>query len=827
VLNGLPTQLKHLNTKHPNTKPRRSMLRNYVKIALRTLWKQKGITAINVLGLAAGMAVCLLVGLLVWDQVTHDDFHPGADRLYRVTMTQHQSTERFATSPAGLAPVLRTEVTGIEAATRLRRSSENVVLDNQGYEAQSLYADSSFFDVFGFDLQAGNEQEALTAPYTAVITQDLARTLYGKADPMGKTVRLPSLGAFTVVGVLNRDEYRSHLAFDVLYSFATLQQERAQDLARDWERGFTYYTYLRLAAGRTPESIASTLRQIEEQYLPDPESVEGTPPGQFGLQAVSALPLSSPLMNELKGGGMLPATVGYFLAALALLVLLAAGFNYVNLSTARSLTRAREVGVRKTMGAHRQQVMGQFVAEAVVVSLGALGLALLLMQVLVPGFNQLSVVQDVGARIDVSPGGGFYAGAVGFALLVGTVAGLYPAWHLSKFQPARVLKASVQRETPGFFWMTPRRGLVVLQFAVAIIVIVTTALVYQQAQHMARTETTFRTEHLIQVQLQEAAFGPFQEEARQIPGVNRVAGAQSVPLSGSLYSASLQSDRIPEPLDDALYYAADYEFVEALAFPFVAQGEWSEAQFESGQTVVFNETAVRELGFASPQQALGQSLTLEHDTTRSVRVAGVVEDFQFHFLEDKSTKPAILHYNPSDFQVALAQVVPGQEDAALGALRDTWGRFDDTNPPAIRPYHDVVRERFVAPVADAAGILGLVAGLSVLISCLGLLGIATYTVQTRTREIGIRKALGATVPSIVGLLSADFLWLIGAAVVVGLPVAWGLNHLWLQNLAYRIEIGVWTFGLSAAAMTGLALLAIGLQTIRAAQTDPAVTLRDE
>jgi putative ABC transport system permease protein len=445
----------------------------------------------------------------------------------------------------------------------------------------------------------------------------------------------------------------------------------------------------------------------------------------------------------------------------------------------------------------------------------------------VPAFNQLSVVQEFGAPIDVSPGLEFYAGAVGFALVVGTLAGLYPAWHLSKFQPARVLKASAQRETPGFSWMTPRKVLVVLQFAVAMVGIVTTALVYQQAQYMARTDTTFRTENLIRVQLQEASFGPFQNQAQQISGVKRVAGARDVPLSGTLHMATLQSDRGPKPLDDALYYAADYEFVEALAFPFVAQGEWSEARFESGQTVILNETAVRKLGFASPQEALGQSLTLEPDTTRSVRVAGVVEDFQFHFLEDKSAKPAVLHYNPSSFQVALAQVVPGQEDAVLGALEDAWGRLDDTNPPAIRPYHDVVRKRFVAPVADASGILGLVAGLSVLISCLGLLGIATYTVQTRTREIGIRKALGATVSSVVGLLSRDFLLLIGAAVAVGLPVAWGLNRLWLQNLAYRIEVGAWTFVLSAAAMIALAFLAVGSQTVRAARTDPATTLRDE
>ncbi len=803
------------------------MLRNYLKIALRTLWKQKGITAINVLGLAAGLAVSLLVGLLVWDQVTHDDFHPGADRLYRVTTSQHQNTSRLATSPAGLAPVLRNEVTGVEAATRLRRSSENVVLNNQGYEARALYADSSFFDVFGFDLQAGNEADVLTAPYTAVITQDLARTLYGDADPVGKTFRLPGMGTFAVTGVMNRDAYRSHLAFDVLYSFATLQKEQAEDITDSWQRGLSYYTYLRLEEGHTPDHLASPLQQIEEQYVPSPESVEGPPPGQFGLRAVSALPLSSPLMNEFRNGGMLPASVGYFLVALALLVLLAAGFNYVNLSMARSLTRAREVGVRKTVGAHRQQVIGQFVAEAVVVSLMALGLALLLLQVLVPGFNQLSVVQEVGAHIDVTPGFSFYGGAVGFALLTGVLAGLYPAWHLSKFQPARVLKASAQRETPGFSWMTPRKALVVLQFTVAVVVIVTTALVYRQAQHMARTDTTFRTEGLIQVQLQEAAFGPFQQEARKIPGVKRVAGARNLPLSGSFYSSSLQSDRVPEPLDNVLYYAAGYAFVEALDFPFVAQGEWSEARFERGTTVVLNETAVRELGFESSQQALGQPLTLNRDTARRVRVAGVVKDFQFHFLKEKSARPAVLHYNPADFRIALAQVAPGQEEAALDELRGVWSRFDATNPPEIRSYQDLVRERFVAPVSDAANILGLVAGLAVLISCLGLLGIATYTVQTRTREIGIRKALGATVPSIVRLLSRDFLWLIGSAVVVGLPLAWVLNRLWLQNLAYRIDLGVWPFVLSAAGLFALALLAIGSQTVRAARTDPARTLRDE
>ena len=800
------------------------MLRNYVTIALRTLRKQKGITAINVLGLAAGMAVCLLVALLVWDQVTHDTFHPGADRLYRATTIQEGAPQTpFATSPADLAPVLRDGVTGVEGATRMRETEGSIVVRNQGYENRGLYADTAFFDVFGFDLISGNETEALAEPYTAVVTGSMAERLYGAADPVGQTFRLAGEETVRVTGVIDRSDYRSHLDFDVLLSFATLEQTRPDDIAQDWEQATAYYTYLRLAPGTTPGDLAPSLRRIEEQYIPDDE--DQNDPARFELQAITSIPLSAPLANEIATG-MLPGVVGTFLAALALLVLLAAGFNYVNLSTARSLTRAREVGVRKTVGAHRQQVVGQFLAEAVVVALLAFAVAILLLQGLVPAYNQLSIHQQLAAQIDVTPGPALYGVFAIFALLVGAVAGLYPAWHLSKFQPARVLKASAQQDTPGFSWMTPRKVLIVLQFAVALIVIVTTTLVYRQAQHLARADTNFQTDGLVQVELQDAAYAPFQQQARQLAGVERVGAANNLPLSGSMSSTRIQSDRTPEPMDDALYYAVDYEAMEALAFPFVATDNRSEAQFESGQTVVLNETAVQDLGFASPQEALGQPVTLGSDPARTVRITGVVEDFQYFFLEQK-TRPIVLHYNPSDFQVALAQVAPGQEQAPLEELTATWRQLDATNPPNVRRYREVYSERFAAPLADASFVLGLVAGLAVLISCLGLLGIATYTVQTRLREIGIRKALGASVPGILRLLSKDFAGLIAVAIVAGLPVAWWINRLWLQAVAFRIDLGAWTFVLCAAGMLALALLAIGPQTVRAARLHPATTLRSE
>jgi putative ABC transport system permease protein len=799
------------------------MLRNHLKIALRTLWTQKGITAINVLGLAAGMAVCLLVGLLFWDQLTHDDFHPGADRIYRVT-TEMKEARSWATTPLGLAPALRAQVAGVEAATRLWRTRQNLMLENQAYRTRGYYAAASFFEVFGFELVAGNEETALSTPYSAVLTEELARRLYGESDPLGKTFRLTDstrAGPFTVTGVLDREAYRSHLAFDVLYSLPSLP-------AKARTRQGTSYTYVGLGEGQTPSTVAPALRKVGRQHLPPDSTLPGrTSPTGFGLQAVSDVPLSTTRLVNDNAEGTMPPTPAYFLAGLALLVLLAAGFNYVNLSTARSLTRGREVGVRKTMGAYRGQLIGQFVVEAAVVALLAFALAAVFLQGLVPAFNGLSVVREAGIEIKMAPGLPFYGAFLLFAGLVGIVAGLYPAWHLSRFQPAFVLKAGARGEPGGGSWRSPRTVLIVLQFATAIVVIVTATLLYRQTTYMsAAEEAGIRTEHLVHVNLRDVPYGPFQQEVRQIPGVERVGGANRVPLGGvRTAGVSVQSDSTSEAVPSR-YYAADYEFVGAISPSFLATGDWSEGRFETGQAAVLNETAVRRLGYESPRAVLGQLLTLSRfGTTWSVRVVGVVQDFYLQFSEG-SNHPLVFHYNPSEFGVAVASVVPGREQAVLSALGETWTQFDSGHPVQAHLYRDLIREEF-SFLTDIGGVLAFIAGLAVLISCLGLLGIATYTVQTRTREIGIRKALGATVSSIVGLLSKDVLGLVGVAVAVGLPVAWWVNQWWLESFAYRIDPGGWTFVLSAAALVGLALLAVAPQTLRAARIDPARTLRDE
>ena len=799
------------------------MIRSYLVVSLRTLWKHRSVTAINVLGLAAGMAVCLLVGLLIWDQTTHDDFHPGADRMYRITTERQNNSAPFAASPAGLAPILRQEVAGVEAATRLRRTNATFVHAEQGHSANALYAEAQFFDVFGFELAAGRSTEALNAPYTAVITADLAQRVYNTTDVVGNTFR--SNGAlFTITGVIDRAAYRSHLDFDVLYAFATLQQTRSDELASDWDRGYAYYTYVRLAPGTPPAALDRPLRAIEAQHLPPP-TAGGTVPLGFQLQAVADLPFSEILPNEIAQG-MLPASAGYFFVALALLVLLAAGFNYVNLSTARSLTRAREVGVRKAVGASQGQVIGQFLAEAILVALLALGGAVIALQGLVPLFNQLSVVAQLDAQIDVVPGLMLYGAFVLFALAVGLGAGFYPAWYLSRFQPARVAEARGGPGAPKSAWLAPRKVLIVLQFAVALVVMGTTVLVYQQAQHLSGTQPGIETENRIHIDLQEASARPFQQQARRVPGVVQVGLANTVPLSGTTWNATLQRAEARDSVS-AIYYATDFAFIDAVGVNLQATDGWSASAFESGQAVLINAGAATALGFDTPTDALGAPITVTPDNERSVRVAGIIQNFHTRY-SDAASEPAVFHYNPARFQVALAQLVANPPAPPMEALAAAWGQFDKANPPSLRAYDELTRARTGAnALSEVSEILALVAGMALLISCLGLLGIALYTVQTRVQEIGIRKALGASVASIVGELARDFLLLIGVAVGVGLPLAWWINTLWLSSFAYRIEMGWAPLTLSAAALLALALLAIGPQTLRAARLDPAITLRDE
>ena len=804
------------------------MLRNYLRIALRTLWKQRGTTAINVLGLAAGMAVCLLVGLLLWDQATHDDFHPGADRIYRVTTLMADDNVPMPSSPAPLAPALRTEVAGVETATRMRFFEHTLVRDNASYNASGLYAEPSFFELFGFELEAGNAKQALARPHTVVVTRRLAQRLYGDADPMGQTFRLQGGQPVTVTGVIDRAAYRSHLPFEVLVSFATLRQTRPSALTSWYRSLYSTSVYLRAGENQALASIEASLEALRRQHLVQPDGAENSglqrlvQVGRLQLEALSAVPFSN--AGAEVEHGTLPWTVALIPAGLALLVLLAAIFNYVNLSTARSLARGREVGVRKTMGAHQWQVMGQFMAEAVIVSLVALGLSVVLLQGLVPLFNQLAVVHKAGIDINIEPGLRFYGMAVLFAMGIGGLAGLYPAWRLSSFRPAQVLKTGAQTQAPGSQWMTPRKAMIGLQFLMAFVVIVTGTVLYRQFQHMKGGEYPFQVDQVVRIELQESAYEPFQQQARRQAGVQQVGATSGIPIVDQGAGCQVGSSFIQEPVWIQCFFM-DYEATQLLDLPVIMEEGFTEARFERGRAVLVTAAGARHFGFSSPQQALGQPVTLEGrpGEQQQVRIVGIVRNVATYAEPEGRI---LFRYAPERFDLALARVVPGRDSTALTQLQSTWehGATDPFVGTFLRTH---VGEQFADALAEFGGVMGLLAILAVFISCLGLLGIVAYTVQTRTREIGIRKALGATVSSVVSLLSRDLLLLVGAAVLVGMPVAWIINREILRNFPYAIDFGLVPLVLTAALLMGVAFVAIAPPTFRAARTDPAKTLRME
>ena len=810
------------------------MLRNYLVVAWRNLWKSRGFSVINILGLAVGMAGCLLILMLIQDQDRRDEHHPHTERIYRVTSTSPR-LGRYATSPGPLGPALERSAPGVQEVVRMQQGSFRLLRERESFSVEGLYAEASFLTVFDFPLTVGNPKTALADPYSIVLSQGAARRVFGHADPLGKTVTVETdpysesseeVGVFTVTGVLAETDTPSHLTAEVYLSFSTLTSALTSNEApNDWAKSsfFGYYTYVLLAEKARPADVETQLNRIAKPYSSG-DDLSYT----LGLQPLTDIHLGPMLGNEMPRSGILAAPPVYFLSGLAFLILLAAGFNYANLSVARSLTRAREIGVRKTVGAGRGQVAVQFLAESVLVALIALLVALVLLQGLTPAFNSLQAANLFQTTIALEPleHPGVFLLFVAFAVGVGLVAGAYPALYLARFDPASVLKGTnAGRRSSG---LTLRKGLTVLQLGMALCFIISAVLLYRQAHYIKHVDYGFDSERLIYVNLQDAPPQAFKQQAKQLSGVESVSVTSKVPVihvgrmdGGTLHRAGERTDSTKRGLAVSAYWiGADY--LENMSLKMVAAEEQLEFAFTNRQAGIINEKAAHELGFASPAQAVGEVVTYGgHD----VRVVGVVEDYAY-LSPNRQLHPLLLRHDPERLQYALVRARPGDMASTLSGLRDLWPQFDAAHPLDYGIYEEAL-ERMTAPMVEGTKLIGLAAFLAVFIACLGLLGIASYNVRTRTQEIGIRKALGASVRDVTWLLSKEYLGLVIGAGVLALPLAYWINRQWLTSYSYRIDIGWVTPVLCMIALLALALAVVGSQTMRAALTNPAHSLRAE
>ncbi len=799
------------------------MLKNYFMTTLRTVTKYKGFLVINVLGLALSTAVCLVIILFIRSEKSYDQFHENKDRIYRVnsTVTYESSIDHLAASPAPLAGMLRQDYPFVEEAVSLRQLNTTAVYQDKRLAIRGIFAEPSLFSVFSFELTAGNPQKALNEPLTIVLSEETAKRFFGDLDPIGKSLLLDGIVPVAVTGVFKKPAGKSHLDrnFEAVASFSTLKASNKPEFyLNDWKKGVgQYYTYVLLQSGISSDELEKALSEIVQKYYPDVE----TETYAFFLQALTNIRFGPDLSNKIER--QIPAVLISILAVLALILVLTASFNYMNLSVARSLKRAKEIGIRKVSGAYRGQIIFQFLAEGVLVSWLALGIALLFLETwLIPAFNSLHITKNY---LEASISSQFWSEPVSyvifisFSTLVGLLAGLYPAIVLSSYRPSVVLKGT--SSIKGFLGAKLRKSLIIAQFALSIIFIITTLVVNKQSQYMLAADYGFDKEHVVNLALQGTSYSTLRAELLTDSRIEGVSAVSIIPGTGDREMERFLTRNLEKPLWIGRL-AIDDNFIENLDIPVIAGRSFSRGFVAKSSEIILNESAVEALALGTPNEAIGQSATIREN--QAVSIIGVIKDF--YLMKLGRTEPLALFYDESNVNFANIRIAGGDIPGALAFIEEAWKKVDSKQPVRYRFFDEQLAAVFVE-FKDYIGLIGLGSGFIIFIACLGLLGIATFNAETRVKEVGVRKVLGASVQNILVLLSKDFFKLILISAVIASPIAWYLNDQMLRNFSYRIEVGFGVAIIGIAITFVLAITVIAFQAIKAAFANPVDSLRYE
>lgn len=795
------------------------MLKNYLTIALRNLRKQKGYTFINIFGLAVGLACCLLISLYVQHERSYDRYHEKADRIYRLTTELGFSgtSAHFASASPVMAEVMRAEFPEVEQSVRVINGSKMVrVGDTQFKESRFYHADSTVFDVFSYTFIAGNAQTALDRPHTVVLTHSTAQKYFGDTDPLGKTLQVGDATEYTVTGVIEDLPTPSHFQFDFLASMSSVSKAKNSN----WLGNLDFKTYLVLRPDASTEALEAKFPALLEQNV-------GATLNRLGalfrleLQPLTAIHLHSNLDYELEPNGNVSYV--YIFSAVALFILLIACINFMNLATARSADRAKEIGMRKVLGAYRVQLIRQFLVEALLLAALAFGLALVLVWLVLPTFNQI-----VGRSLDFAGKGALLVGFAGITGIVGLLAGSYPALFLAGFQPVVVLKGKFRTGMTG---AVLRKGLVVTQFAISIMLIIGTLVVLQQLNYARSQQLGFDKDQVVVLPLYQAGAAMaqtdvFKAEVQRHPGVVHATAANNFP-GGLIY------DQVYYPegkgLDESIHlwiYSVDFDYLQTLGMKLVAGRDFSPEQRLDSSSVILNETAMQLLGW----DTIEDKRFVEFETNdldgnrRMLSVIGTVEDFHFEsFRHD--IRPLAIRVHPGHPRHLLVRMRAGQSQEVLVFLQEKWEAA--TTAPFEYTFLDQQFDQLYRADEDLGRIFGYFAGLAIFIASLGLFGLTTFSVEQRTKEVGVRKVLGASVTNIVTLLSKDFLWLVALSTLIAIPVAYFAMNRWLESFAYRIMIGPSVLLLAVGIALLIALVTVSFQAVKAALADPVKSLRYE
>ncbi|GAA3514260.1 ABC transporter permease [Aquimarina addita] len=795
------------------------MFKNYIKIALRNLWRRRGFSLINIIGLAIGMTAGFLILLYVNFERSYDQFHTKKDRIYRIVSDIKTPSDSFDTSLAAwaVAPTLEKQFPEVEAAVRIMNVSMLVRKDDIKFKETTTFAvDSAFFRVFDFKLIQGDPKTVVKSPFSIVLSETAAKKYFGDQNPIGKSLKIMEEGHIaTVTGVMEDMPENSHINADIIFSLTTYTQvlEKDSDLDNAWGN-YDPASYILVNENTNPDLLQAKFPDFLEKNSGD----EMREYKMFVTLFIE--PFKDVYLYSTRGGnGSGSITNIYIFSIIAIFILLIASINFINLTTARSVERAKEVGIRKVVGAEKQQLAVQFIGESIIICLIAFLVSILLTTLLLPFFN------DMAGKI-VSPGI-FSTPFHIFTLLllsltIGIVAGLYPSFVLSSFKPINVLKGNFSTGTKGVLL---RKSLVITQFTISIALIIGTIIIYNQMNYMRNQELGFNKEQLL---ILETNATESQETLAQaidnLPGVISTSLGSATPGGGnsSAYS-EIQNKKGDLQIANLGLYFVDYDYISQFDLKLLAgRGFSKEFASDSTEAMIVNEETIKLLGYNDPNEAIGAKFK---QWGREGQIIGVIKDFHYTSLQE-AIQPLTMRIELNHYNKLIVKVNAENSTRTIASIEKKW---QSILPSAPFDYYflDEYFDRQYRSEERFGNLFLSFAILAILISCLGLLGLAAYSTLQRRREIGIRKVIGASVSGIVNLLSIDFLKLVFIAFIIASPLAWYAMHQWLQDFAYKIDIQWWVFLLAGSSAVCIALVTVSFHALKASLSNPIKSLRTE
>ncbi len=796
------------------------MIRNYLFTAFRNLVRYKGFSLINILGLTLSMSVCMLIIVVILDQMSYDKMHTKHDTIYRIiTKDSLEAVNlRMAATPYPLVYELTEKYPFAEEVVVLNNSFNGEgVKDNTRISLNGLYTNSNFFRVFDFTLKNVPPEGILDNPYTIILTEETAEKFYGEEDPVGQFLQVDSLGSFRINGVISATKQKSHIQFDALISASTFEAienaEEEPDIINDWDSFWSSWIYLLLPQDADMDNIQAVLNDISRDKYKGNEEHNCS----FSLQPLDKVAPGPLLGNEL--GFFLPKVFVLFLIGLSAVIIISAAFNYTSLSVARSLLRAKEVGVRKTIGASRNQIITQFLLEAIVITFLSLILAYMLLQYLLPAFSGMQMMSLLEIRPEQNLV--MYLWFFIFALITALLSGLLPSVFISAFRPVNVLKGITN--VRFFSRLTLRKILLVTQFVFSMVFVISILLLFRQMNFMINAEMGFDREVVYNIRLQGHEFSRIKDEFSQLPEIAAISPSSHLPGVGNIWGVDIRLNFEDEKYNGN-WFSVDENYIETMGLTLLAGENFPDnMSTENEKFVIINEKAVEHFLLGTPTEALGTSMILNDSTL--VEVIGVMKDYYYAAMF-MNTRPMLLRVVPGSYNYAMLRLDTKNVPVTMNKIERTWNTIDPDHE-LDGDFLDAEIRYYYSFFEDVLYTVGFASLLALLIAGLGLLGMATYSTQTRTKEIGIRKVFGAEVPGILVLISRSYLWLMIIAALIGGPLAYFINKIWLDYMANRVDFGAGTVLAGVLIVALIGLITILSQTFRAARLKPADTLQYE